>query len=245
MMAFTLFPIKTFAAVGTPLVTDGETHVYVNNGVTVVTESLDVYVTPDDDTTYYYFFTGYSITVDVFYSGAAANPVGSYFSESDLVTGSFVKTLGLVPDAIFGTKLDAVDEWKINVPLPAPGKPYELKIAAYKNGEVSEVYTHEFTVDKYIFKAELEDGKIVSKLKNNTDAAFNGTFLIAVYDSSGKLVFADTHSFTSPLGGGEAVFEFPTDVLDAYPGDGYLFKAFCWNASYIPVADAIVFEGAN
>jgi len=87
------------------------------------------------------------------------------------------------------------------------------------------------------FTSGAESGKYVSKLDNGTDTAISGYFILAVYDSSGRLARVEKDAFSAPAGA--AVTQAFTADPAAYAA-GYTVKAFCWDQNNAPIAPAVV-----
>jgi len=86
----------------------------------------------------------------------------------------------------------------------------------------------------YAFDSVLENGVYVSSLINHSDGDVEGYFMLAVYNSGGKLVELETKPFAAVIEGGVSV----TFAIDAekYAEGGYKLLAFCWDSDYIPLA---------
>jgi len=215
------------AVVPKPVLTDGGSNSYADNGKTIITGPKEVFITPEAGAEYFYIIVGYSITVDVYYDGITGKPVNSYYNGSK-VNGALVTTLGENPDRQFGNPVGPADNWKITVPA-VDGRPSILKIIAYHDNEASEVFTHTFQT-KASFSSSLDGSGMISiDVCTDQDQVFN--LYLAVYTEQGTLVYVQDYKFTAYASVG-------VDV-SGYPIGEYKYKVFCWNEDYIPLFDAI------
>jgi hypothetical protein len=226
----------TFAldpAIPAPVITDGDSFVYVNNGVTEVAEAIDVFISPEDEVTYYYLFVHEVTSVDVRYEGENGSPVGSYFDGS-LENGALVTTLGVTPGRGSGQPVTAADNWRISIPYPPTDLPIVLKVVGYKGDEASLVYTHSFTRKKAIkvFDATLIGDVIAATYENDTSDEVKGVIYAAVYNEKGALSAVRAAQFVNSGTLSFSVSEYP-------PEEGYSYTVFLWNDSNIPMSNPI------
>ena len=92
-------------------------------------------------------------------------------------------------------------------------------------------------LNTYVFKAAGSGGAYTSSLKNNSGAAVEGYFVLAVYDVNNRLVTVDHKAFVAPADGSAAA-EFSALSSD-YEGDGYKVVAYCWDKGFAPVVEAL------
>ena len=221
----------TFIDANAPIVvTDGANTVFANGGATATDAATDAYIiNAQAGTDYYYTFAG-GFPVDVYYAGADNNPVGSYF-DGPLTNGAFVAAINASSD--LGTKIVANANGDMIIPVPAPsiwGTPsYTLSITAVPQGGIAQVvFTHTF---RYLYDVTADFAAGTASFTNYSDKAFAGSLILAVYDSAGRLVYAEY----KPLG---AQVSFGANT-SAYPAGAYSMKVFCWDADFAPLCPVI------
>ena len=89
------------------------------------------------------------------------------------------------------------------------------------------------------FSSEIQDGRFVSTLENNSESNVSGILIIAIYKKDGKMAYIEQSEFTA-IAGFSASARFGIDIAD-YPGTEYEYKAFCFTEEYIPLTPAISF----
>jgi hypothetical protein len=87
----------------------------------------------------------------------------------------------------------------------------------------------------------IKNGSIAVSFENETGTDLNGKFFFAIYNENGQMVHVDTRAFVAPAVSGLISDTFPA-MLDQYPADTYVRKAFCWDENNIPLAPAVVPE---
>ena len=89
----------------------------------------------------------------------------------------------------------------------------------------------------YRFVSSIKDGKYVSALHNLKEEAMEGYFILAVYDSKGRLAFIESKDFNMPSR--EYGFtEFSISATE-YPDSDYTIKAYFWDLNFVPLNEAL------
>ena len=228
MMAFGIccFGIMPVAAadVPTPVVTSGTGAVYADNGVTVISAPIDVFVSVDPNTAYYYLINDID-PVDVYYSGVTDNPGGSYF-DGPLANGAFVMAIGTQVDKFAGAPINSTTGNRITIPAQSS----VLTVIAYKNDVTSDIYRHVFR----LFKAENTGNRITATVDTEKELALGFGIYIGVYTPKGALQYLDYANYT-------ASGTLTTD-LSAYPLGKFKYKVFWWDKNLVPLGKEKSFE---
>jgi len=87
----------------------------------------------------------------------------------------------------------------------------------------------------FVFRAFAKEGKLFAEYSNAASAAVSGSFLIAVYDGSGRL----NQVFSKDLSAGSSQLAWAAFGLDPAAYAGHSIKAFAWGDHYIPLANAV------
>lgn len=209
-------------------VTDRNNNVYLDNQQTILDSPLDLNVSAKSGVTYYSLKSGY---IDVYYNEPTGIPVGSYF-RPPYEQGAWVKTVAGNLEAAPKTTLVSTNNWLVRIPLVTPGKTYELRVAAVRNGMETVVFGHRFIGADFIFTSEIVGNTIVSTAY--TIGQTKGTFLVAIY-KNGVMVSVEMKDFDADSTDTKS---FQAD-LTRYPIGEYVYKMFCWGADYVPLAPAI------
>ncbi|MDR0425456.1 MAG: hypothetical protein LBH39_08435 [Clostridiales Family XIII bacterium] len=131
-----------WAAADALTVIGGDGMALKDSGRTNVRGATDVYVDIAPGMDYYYAFA--DSYVDVYYTGEASGPNGSFF-DGPFVPGALAAMISSSPDMESGTPVDATG--KIEIPSPQPGTPLALNIAAYRGDEAVGLFTHVFALE--------------------------------------------------------------------------------------------------
>jgi hypothetical protein len=223
MCCFSVTPVLA-ADTPTPAVTNGAGLVYADQGVSVISGTIDVFVNLDPDTSYYYLIND-ADQVDVYYNGVTNNPVGSYFDGS-LVNGALVLTIGKSVDKYAGIPANSLVGNKITIPAQSS----ILTVIAYKNDTLSDIYKHVFR----LFKAETDKGQITATVDVEKTQPINFDLYLGVYTNKGVLAYFDYADFT-------ASGSMTADV-SAYPLGEYRYKVFWWDKNFVPLGEEKSFE---
>jgi len=90
------------------------------------------------------------------------------------------------------------------------------------------------------FNVTAIDGEFVATTVNDSASESIGfSLFIAVYSETGKLVSIETTDIITVAPGNIISYIFENIKPAGYPAD-YVFKAFCWDADFIPLFDAVV-----
>jgi hypothetical protein len=218
-------------AVASITVTDSSSKIYADNGTTVISGALDLFVTAVAGVDYYELQAGYA---DVYYIGDTDAIEGSYF-KPPFEYGALVTTVGGNISVSPKTILSSENNRKVSIPALAPGETYDIRIAAVKEGSDDVVYGHRFvggSAAGFAFTAEFVGDSIVTTAYAASQA--QGIFLVAVY-KDGKLEYAQSQGFDADLSDSKV---FKVDLAEQ-PIGVYEYKAFCWGTDYVPLALAI------
>jgi hypothetical protein len=93
-------------------------------------------------------------------------------------------------------------------------------------------------VEPYEFNQTIQDGKITLSFVNNTDESAGGNYLIAVYDTRGRLVDVAQKAFSASAGA-TAQYTIPAELRAKYPAGSFTWKAFAWDNSFVPLTQAL------
>ncbi|MCL2152096.1 MAG: hypothetical protein FWH57_03915 [Oscillospiraceae bacterium] len=177
---------------------------------------------------YSYAFGEYT-NADAYYAGENGNPVGSYLPGA-LTYGSYIDTY---VDASRWAGLTVGGS--IAIPALVEGiNPieYKLTVAATNDGVSSVIYANTFRWD-----CALDPKTGVALVANSLDEAFDGYAILAVYDSTGRLVDMEQ---TDVSVSANTAYKLAFDMdVSKYPTSGYKYALFLWDYDYIPVFPAV------
>ena len=237
VMALTLFvaaiPSSAAAApaVDSIVVWDGGSVFYADKGRTFIRGETDVFIIAED-ADYYVLHSGY---VDVFYNSESEIPIGSNFGPP-FTLDAWVTTIAANTERAHRTAVTSENNWKIPIPKLSAGEFYDLRIVAVKDGARDVVYGHRFIGAGCVFISSMGDnGNVACSVKNYTDTAVNGKFIVGVYKDA-KLIhveIGDDFTVASMKTHSQAL------TASGYPVGEYEFIAFCWNTDFVPLAPKI------
>ena len=90
----------------------------------------------------------------------------------------------------------------------------------------------------FVFRAFSKEGQLFTEYNNAASAAVNGSFLVAVYDGSGRL----NRVLSKNLGAPSSQLAWAAFGLDPAAYAGYSIKAFAWGDPYTPLAGAVTVQ---
>ena len=228
---------SAFAAVESVKSPDGLI-TYLNGGATYVTSDTTVLVTyaPGD---VFYAFTP-DEWVDVYYSGVAGQPNGSYFAgnQDPAVNGGFVTNIG-APSSSNGAAALGPDSL-ITVAFPGSEERSTLIISTYSNGVLEGVYTHTF-ISLYSLSLVSDQNDVKVTFHNNSSGAVAATAILAAYNAENRLL-----SVTASSTSGSVAADGYVNVSINKLADAAYYKAYAWHSStFVPLLPAVTVNAAD